>query len=149
MRPGFVKCKFTAAEDTHLLAVISQGTLNDWTEVAKEMPGRTARQCRERWNNYVNPEITTVPWTEEEELLLARKHSELGSRWGAILHWFPGRSKNQLKNHWFAQQRRAKKRTKIPKFAEKAGTQEEQESPFALDDSSNWGNYREFGCMSD
>jgi hypothetical protein len=73
------------------------------------MPGRSARQCRERWCNYINPDIQKTPWSAEDDLLLKEKVSELGTRWHAILSFFPGRSKNQVRNRWFTIERRLAK----------------------------------------
>jgi hypothetical protein len=149
MRTTVVKCKFTKAEDARLLAVISRGTSDDWAQVAREMPGRTPRQCRERWNNYVSPAITWLPWTDSEELTLAQKYRELGPRWAVILRWFPGRAKNQLKNHWLAQQRKAGKTGEQSQFSVNPTIPDEQESSFDADDSTNWSGSRDFGCASD
>jgi hypothetical protein len=102
------KRKFSQDEDTLLRTVISRGICSDWCEVARELPGRSARQCRERWNNYVNPMINHGAWTKAEDELLIKKCKELGSKWEVIVKSFPYRSKNQIKNHWFTHQRRIK-----------------------------------------
>jgi hypothetical protein len=79
---------------------------NDWPAVATQMCGRNARQCRERWTNYINPVIVNAPWTKEEEKLLEEKFEEYGTRWQAIAIFFPTRSKNHIKNHWSSHQKR-------------------------------------------
>jgi hypothetical protein len=108
--PGRYKSKFTAQEDSRLLAVVSQGYCRAWSEVALQMGGRNPRQCRERWNNYVNPAIITTPWTDAEDRMLDAKFAELGPRWQIIARFFPERSKNQVKNHWMTKQRRLNKK---------------------------------------
>jgi hypothetical protein len=108
------KNKFSAAEDARLRGVISCGHCLDWTEVAKQMPGRNSRQCRERWNNYVNPSISYTPWTEAEDELLETKVAELGASWKIMTGSFPNRSKNQIRNHWFARARQMERKYSQP-----------------------------------
>jgi hypothetical protein len=43
------------------------------------MPGRTLRQCRERWLNYLSPETTNALWTVQEEKILEQKVFEFNS----------------------------------------------------------------------
>jgi hypothetical protein len=106
------KSRFTADEDIRLLEIISQCGCRDWSEVAVQMKGRNARQCRERWNNYVNPSITMTPWTAQEEQLLESKFAEIGPQWQIISGFLPGRSKNHVRNHWMTKQRRLNKKRK-------------------------------------
>ena len=57
-------------------------------KVAKQMPNRTTRQCREHWNYYLNPNINKDPWTSEEEALLLEKQGEFGNKWSQISKFF-------------------------------------------------------------
>jgi hypothetical protein len=104
--PGRFKVKFTPAEDFHLMNIVMRSGPNDWQSIARQMPDRNARQCRERWTNYINPVLVSAPWTSDEENLLDEKLTEFGTRWHAIAIFFPTRSKNQIKNHWQSRQRR-------------------------------------------
>jgi hypothetical protein len=70
------------------------------------MGHRTARQCRERYKNYLSPIYRNNPWTDEEEAVLAEKVKELGQKWSAIARFFEGRSDVNVKNHWAAMQSR-------------------------------------------
>ncbi|KAH0793086.1 Myb-like DNA-binding domain containing protein [Histomonas meleagridis] len=72
-----------------------------WLAVALQIPGRTARQCRDRWTNYLSPQNKNAPWTVEEDNLLAQKYLELGSQWTIIAKYFDGRSENNVKNRWY------------------------------------------------
>jgi hypothetical protein len=74
----------------------------DWEAVATKMEGRSARQCRERWVNYLAPTIRSEPWTEEENRLLVDKINELGHCWATIGQFFNGRSENDVKNRWYS-----------------------------------------------
>jgi hypothetical protein len=120
------KNKFTAGEDARLLEVVSHSVCRDWLDVAVQMEGRSPRQCRERWNNYVNPSIVTTPWTDIEERLLESKFAEFGPRWQIISGLLPGRSKNHVRNHWMTKQRRLNKKRKVD--IEAISSEREQQS---------------------
>jgi myb proto-oncogene protein len=104
--PGRFKCKFTAAEDVQLTDVVQHSGCKNWAAVARQIPGRNARQCRERWMNYINPNLERTPLTAEEECLLEQKFAEHGTRWQLIASFFPDRGKHFIKNHWLSRHKR-------------------------------------------
>jgi hypothetical protein len=101
-----VKAKFTRQEDIRLSMAVQKHHSADWKAIALEMQGRSARQCRERWTNYLNPVFVQARWTEPEDALLDEKFAELGAKWKAIAQFFPNRSENSIKSHWFVRKRR-------------------------------------------
>jgi len=46
---------------------------NRWAEIAKYLPGRNGKQCRERWHNQLDPAIRKDAWTAEEDFTLIAK----------------------------------------------------------------------------
>jgi hypothetical protein len=46
---------------------------NRWAEIAKYLPGRNGKQCRERWHNQLDPAIRKDAWTAEEDATLIAK----------------------------------------------------------------------------
>ena len=58
---------------------------------AAMVPGRSGKQCRERWRNHVDPSISREPWSEEENALLLRLYEEHYGRWCEISVAFAGR----------------------------------------------------------
>ena len=91
---------FTHDEDIKLSHMMCNQKFVSWERVASALPGRTARQCRDRWLNYLSPQVRHDPWTEEEDKLLLAKISEMGTHWTGIAKFFVGRTDNQLKNRW-------------------------------------------------
>ncbi|OHT13957.1 Myb-like DNA-binding domain containing protein [Tritrichomonas foetus] len=100
---GKVKCpkkKFTPEEDAMLLKLVKQIGACKWDTIALSMPGRKGRQCRDRYMNYLNPNVNHDEWTAEEDALLSKKVSEYGTRWSKISKFFDGRTGPALKNRW-------------------------------------------------
>lgn len=95
--PQSKKFKFTKSEDSQLYNLVKLYGENDWRTIADQMPYRTPRQCRERWTNYVNPNLNKKPWSVSEDMCLIMKHHDFGNKWKIIQRFFPGRSKNDIK----------------------------------------------------
>ncbi|KAG2491470.1 hypothetical protein HYH03_010255 [Edaphochlamys debaryana] len=99
--------KWTNEEVGALLAAV--GALNpadtegiNWVEVAKHVPTRTGKQCREKWRNDLRPDISKEPWSSREEYIVCRIHCQVGNQWADIGRFLPGRAENSIKNHYNA-----------------------------------------------
>lgn len=64
---------------------------NKWNEIAKaiyHLSGReyfrSAKQCRERWNNYLDPVKTHGAWELQEDLILISCVKKQGKKWAFI-----------------------------------------------------------------
>lgn len=65
------------------------------------MPGRTAKQCRERYNNHVDPAIKKDKiWTAEEDSLVMKLHAEHHNQFAKIARCIPGRCYDDVKNRY-------------------------------------------------
>ena len=106
---GQHKVKFTYEDDQRLAKYVETVGEGDWGKIAELMGDRNGRQCRERWNNYLNPVLRKDAWTAEEVSLLIEKYKELGPRWNRIAKCFDNRSTNNVKNKWMTLKRREEK----------------------------------------
>jgi hypothetical protein len=97
--------KFTANEDAQLRFLVSEAARTDWFAVAQQLPGRSARQCKDRWQKYLNPDIKRCSWTPDEDAALRKRYDELGPKWARIAAFLPNRTDYMVKNR-FAQLRR-------------------------------------------
>lgn len=91
---------FSIEEDDMLINLVKEYGDKSWRTISKHMPNRSTRQCRERYRNYLSPEIKNGPWTAEEDLLLEQKYLEYGPKWATIAHFFKTRSDVNIKNRW-------------------------------------------------
>ncbi|CAH8281590.1 unnamed protein product [Eruca vesicaria subsp. sativa] len=100
LNPELVKGPWTKEEDDMIVQLIQKYGPKKWSTIARFLPGRIGKQCRERWHNHLNPAINKEAWTQEEELVLIRAHQIYGNRWAELTKFLPGRSDNGIKNHW-------------------------------------------------
>ncbi|OHT04895.1 Myb-like DNA-binding domain containing protein [Tritrichomonas foetus] len=94
------RTKFTIEEDQKLQSLVNEYGTNEWKKISSMMVGRSPRQCRERYKNFLHPSLENGPWTQEEDHLLISLVMKIGSKWAYIRHFFPKRSSNNIKNHW-------------------------------------------------
>lgn len=94
------RSKFTEFEDEKLKQIVMSMPKVNWKIVERVMGTKTARQCRERYNNYLAPEVNTNPWTPEEEQLLIEKYKEFGPQWSKMTSFFRNRAAVSLKNQY-------------------------------------------------
>lgn len=140
---------FSEEEDLEITRQVEAHGTSSWRVIANAMSGRTPRQVRERWVNYLSPKLSTRPWTIREDEALRRKVAMVGRKWSIIALEFPGRTDVTIKNRYRLLERH---NFVLPeKFAPVAEdeTEEEAESVFEsridgtldqteLDEEANW-----------
>lgn len=123
-RKAKTKRKFTQEEDALLTSLVEKYG-EDWDNVSSHMPTRNARQVRDRYVNYLSPDVRMEPFTLEEDELIVEKINEIGPRWILMKKYFKGRSDIALKNRWLIVERKI--RLGIP-LGEKSKVKKERKS---------------------
>mmetsp|Transcript_78009 Transcript_78009/g.189002 ORF Transcript_78009/g.189002 Transcript_78009/m.189002 type:complete len:548 (-) Transcript_78009:177-1820(-) len=98
-----IKGSWAPEEDELLVSLLEEigDRVKVWSDIAGHVPGRNAKQCRERWVNNLDPTVNKGPWSAEEDAALIAAQKELGNKWSAIAERMPGRPDNAVKNRWY------------------------------------------------
>lgn len=92
------RIKFQESEDQKLIHLVHQYGVKCWSFISSQMPGRTPRQCRDRWNHYLAPQTNTTKWTLEEDQVIIKMVKKIGKQWSKIASLFPGRTGIAVRN---------------------------------------------------
>ncbi|CAD8161914.1 unnamed protein product [Paramecium octaurelia] len=103
---------WTEQEDQLLFSVheefMKSGRENKWSQIAKEIfkqsstkVFRQPKQCRERWINRLDPNISNVPWDKQQEIDLLKMILIRGKKWSELsILYGRARTENTLKNKY-------------------------------------------------
>eukprot|EP00924_Labyrinthula_sp_SR-Ha-C_P016848 snap_masked-scaffold_6-processed-gene-16.55-mRNA-1 protein AED:0.23 eAED:0.23 QI:0/-1/0/1/-1/1/1/0/383 len=94
------KGTWSPGEDALLRSLIKSNPKKNWSEIANKVPGRSAKQCRERWSYNLDPSINKEPWTLEEDRTIIKMQAELGNRWAHIANMLTQRTENAVKTRY-------------------------------------------------
>ncbi|TKW27000.1 hypothetical protein SEVIR_3G228401v4 [Setaria viridis] len=86
----------TLDEDRSLEKHVKKLGEKKWSMIAKNLPDRIGKQCRERWLNHLSPDIKTTAWTEKEEKVIVALHRKHGNKWAKMAKRIPGRPESNF-----------------------------------------------------
>lgn len=102
LKPGLLKGYWSKDEDEQLLEWIKVNGPKKWSECAKYMKKRSAKQCRERWLNHLDPSIRKEDWTPEEDQEIYQLYKKYGTSWSKLAREMKGRTENAIKNRFYS-----------------------------------------------
>ncbi|RYP78544.1 hypothetical protein DL771_000497 [Monosporascus sp. 5C6A] len=85
---------WTNIEDEILKASVSKYGLNQWARVSSLLSRKTAKQCKARWNEWLDPSIKKIEWSREEDERLLHLAKLMPTQWRTIAP-IVGRTANQ------------------------------------------------------
>jgi myb proto-oncogene protein len=98
--------KWIADEDKKLMDAVRAHGAKDWEQIALLVPGRTHKQCRNRWRDALDPSTGratahTGLWTADDNKKLREAVGAHGAKnWKQIALLAPGRTKEQCRKRW-------------------------------------------------
>jgi hypothetical protein len=98
-------------EDDLVQVLVSQVGPKKWALIASQLSGKTQKQAYARWRDYLQPGLTSRPWTRWEEIHLLDCQAHIGNQWAILARFMPGRSPNAIKNRFHATKRKKERNT--------------------------------------
>lgn len=101
--------KFSESNDLKLKALVEQHGTFSWSLIAKNFKNKSAKQCKDRWFNYLSPDIRRDPWEPHEDKMLEDLVKQLGTAWKKIAPHLDRRSPGDIRFRYLKLQRHKKK----------------------------------------
>ncbi|KAJ5934545.1 hypothetical protein N7466_004092 [Penicillium verhagenii] len=89
---------WSGLEDEKLLSLvqnISDERGGNWSDISRNLPGRSSKDCRKRWFHSLDPALRKGRWSKEEDEMLLAAHRRLGPAWKDIALLIDGRKDDQ------------------------------------------------------
>ncbi|KAL9092641.1 MAG: hypothetical protein Q9159_000712 [Coniocarpon cinnabarinum] len=76
--------QWTNIEDEILKASVSKYGLNQWARVSSLLARKSAKQCKARWQEWLDPAIRKVEWSKEEDEKLLHLAKLMPTQWRTL-----------------------------------------------------------------
>eukprot|EP00301_Raphidiophrys_heterophryoidea_P018559 c3558_g1_i1.p1 GENE.c3558_g1_i1~~c3558_g1_i1.p1 ORF type:complete len:787 (+),score=191.98 c3558_g1_i1:63-2423(+) len=106
-------------EDEILKAAVMKYGKNQWSRISSLLVRKSAKQCKARWYEWLDPSIRKVEWSREEEEKLLHLAKLIPTQWRSIAQAMNGRTASQCLEHYekllnAAQEKEGEKRDQDP-----------------------------------
>ncbi len=61
-----------------LIMCLNSG-MSKWSDIAAKIPGRTRKQCKERWFGHLDPNLKQEEWSSSEDAILLGQYAKCGT----------------------------------------------------------------------
>lgn len=93
--------KWSQEEDEMLLQLVGPTFNQNWVELTKFFPTKSAQQISERWEKVLDPHLVKGSWTREEDEIIIEFVREHGVKnWTKLAEKLPGRIGKQCRERW-------------------------------------------------
>ncbi|KAI5292843.1 Pre-mRNA-splicing factor cef1 [Ascosphaera acerosa] len=75
---------WTNVEDETVKAAVSKYGLNQWARVSSLLNSKTAKQCKARWAEWLDPSIRKTEWSREEDEKLLHLAKLMPTQWRTV-----------------------------------------------------------------
>lgn len=76
-------------QDEILKAAVMKYGLNQWARISSLMVRKSAKQCKARWYEWLDPSIKKTEWTKEEDEKLLHLAKLMPTQWRTMRHHRP------------------------------------------------------------
>ncbi|KAG6031392.1 hypothetical protein E4U40_007179 [Claviceps sp. LM458 group G5] len=101
---------WSSYEDFLLMSRVRKAGARNWVGISDYLGTRSAKQCRERYHQSLNPSLNHAPITREEGQIILDWVARSGAQWAQIARHLNGRSDNAVKNWYNGVKNRNKRR---------------------------------------